>query len=268
MSADQSASAGMPGRTHESARSILDNIRIVLVETSHPGNIGAVARAMKTMQLHQLHLVRPQVFPCAQATARAAGADDVLFDAKRWETLDQALHGCGWVCATSARTRSIPWPELTPRQAAAQAVMRARHTPVALVFGREQWGLSNAELDRCHSLVRIPTHPQFRSLNLAGAVQLVAYEVQLAWQEQESLQAAPTARPSPCRVDDLEGFYDHLEATLIDIGYLDPLRPKRLMRRLRRLFNRTQPDASEINILRGILTAMQRAVKMRRDAGH
>lgn len=246
----------------------LGNIRIVLVETSHPGNIGAVARAMKTMQLSNLHLVRPKRFPCAEATARAAGADDVLFDAKRWETLGQALRGCGWACATSARARSIPWPELSPREAAEKAVKTMRQTPVAIVFGREQWGLTNAELDGCHSLVHIPTHPDFRSLNLAAAVQLLAYEVQLAWQHQEPAEVASPVMASPCRIDELEGFYDHLEATLIDIGYLNPDRPKRLMRRLRRLFNRAHPECSEINILRGILTATQRAAKERGNDGH
>lgn len=239
----------------------LTRIRIVLVETSHPGNIGAVARAMKTMGLSNLHLVRPKTFPCAAATARAAGADDVLFRASQWESLDQALDGCAWACATSARPRSIPWPELTLRAAAAKTVRTARRVPVAVVFGREQWGLSNAELDRCHTLVRIPTHPAFRSLNLAAAVQLFAYEVQLAWQE-DSPAAPPVAvRSLSCSTNELEGFYDHLEATLIEIGYLDPERPKRLMRRLRRFFNRSHPEGSEINILRGILSAAQRAAR-------
>ena len=245
----------------------LRNIRVVLVETSHPGNIGAVARAMKTMRLSNLHLVRPKAFPCAEATARAAGADDVLFDAKRWETLAQALNGCGWTCATSARRRSIAWPELTPREAATEAVKSAQQTPVAMVFGREQWGLTNAELDRCHSLVRIPTHPEFRSLNLASAVQLLAYEVQLAWRDHGPAEVAVLAPHSPCSTDDLEGFYDHLEAALIEIGYLNPAHPKRLMRRLRRFFNRSRPDRSEINILRGILTAAQRAVQGRGNDG-
>jgi TrmH family RNA methyltransferase len=213
------------------------------------------------MRLSNLHLVRPKVFPCAEATARAAGADDVLFEAKQWQTLQQALQGCAWACATSARPRSIPWPELTPREAAAKAVSTAQHAPVAIVFGREQWGLTNAEIDRCHSLVRIPTHPDFRSLNVAAAVQLLAYEVQLAWQDQEHAEVAFPPMSSPCSIDALEGFYAHLEAALIDIGYLNPDRPKRLMRRLRRLFNRIHPERSEINILRGILRAAQRAAK-------
>jgi tRNA (cytidine32/uridine32-2'-O)-methyltransferase len=256
------AEATAGGRGPELAA--LSNIRIVLVETSHPGNIGAVARAMKTMRLSNLHLVRPKAFPCAEATARAAGADDVLFEAKRWESLGRALNGSGWACATSARTRSIAWPELTPREAAAKAVEMARQVPVAIVFGREQWGLTNAELDRCHSLVRIPTHPDFRSLNLAAAVQLLAYEIQVAWQVHGHTEATSGNQHSACRTDDLEGFYDHLEAALIQIGYLNPERPKRLMRRLRRFFNRSHPDRSEINILRGILTAAQRAAQTRR----
>lgn len=257
----------IPGQPRGLDPATLGNIRFVLVETSHPGNIGAVARAMKTMQLSNLHLVRPKAFPAAEATARAAGADDVLFDAIRWETLEQALQGCAWACATSARPRSIPWPELTPREAAAKAIETARQAPVALVFGREQWGLSNAELDRCHTLVRIPTHPDFRSLNLAAAVQLLAYEVLLAWQAQEQAEVVSPAASPPCPIEDLEGFYGHLEATLIGIGYLDPGRPKRLMRRLRRFFNRAQPDSSEINILRGILNAAQRAARAARSEG-
>lgn len=266
--ADTSAPGGTTGRASGPDLATLSNIRIVLVETSHPGNIGAVARAMKTMRLSNLHLVRPKAFPCAEATARAAGADDVLFDARRWETLGQALNGCGWACATSARTRSIPWPELTPREAAAKAVKMAQQAPVAMVFGREQWGLTNAELDRCHCLVRIPTHPDFRSLNLAAAVQLLAYEIQVAWQDQGHAEVASCAQHSACSTDDLEGFYDHLEATLIHIGYLNPARPKRLMRRLRRFFNRSHPDRSEINILRGILTAAQHAAQERGSDGH
>ncbi len=262
-SADAGASVEVAGRITDSELATLGNIRIVLVETSHPGNIGAVARAMKTMRLSNLHLVRPKAFPCAEATARAAGADDVLFDAKRWETLGQALSGCGWACATSARPRSIPWPELTPREAAAKAVDTARQKPVAMVFGREQWGLTNAELDRCHGLVRIPTHPDFCSLNLAAAVQIVAYEVQLAWRLHGHAEVVSPTTSSPCSTDDLEGFYAHLETTLMEIGYLNPDRPKRLMRRLRRFFNRSHPDCSEINILRGILTATQRAAKER-----
>ena len=264
-----------PSNTGKSAEAVLSdcnrdqaalaNIRVVLVATSHPGNIGAVARAMKTMQLPTLYLVRPKRFPCAEATARAAGADDVLFAARVCETLDEALAACGWVCATSARPRSLPWPELTPREAAARALALVQQTPVALVFGREHSGLTNTELDRCHALVRIPTHPVFRSLNLAAAVQLLAYEVHLAWRgTAERLSGSRPAAPLAgfCTADEMQGFYNHLEAALTEIGYLNPDHPKRLMRRLRRFFNRAQPDRVEMNILRGILTAVQRAAKV------
>jgi TrmH family RNA methyltransferase len=242
------------------------NLRIVLVETSHPGNIGAVARAMKTMGLHDLRLVRPKRFPCAEATARAAGADDVLFDARVSDTLEASLRGCTWVVATSARTRSIAWPELEPRIAALQMVSLAQARPVALVFGREHSGLTNDELDRCHALVRIPSDPAFRSLNLAGAVQILAYEVYLAGRDREEEEITSSTVSSPrVTAEEMEGFYRHLEATLVDIGYLNPTHPKRLMRRLRRMFNRMQPEHAELNVLRGILKGAQQASETGRE---
>lgn len=238
---------------------MVPNLRIVLVETSHPGNIGAVGRAMKTMGLRDLRLVRPKRFPCAEATARAAGADDVLFDAQVSDTLEASLRGCTWVVATSARTRSIAWPELAPRAAALQMVSLAQEHPVALVFGREHSGLTNDELDRCHALVRIPSDPAFRSLNLAGAVQILAYEVYLAGHDREEEVTSSTVSYPRVTAEEMEGFYRHLEATLGEIGYLNPAHPKRLMRRLRRMFNRMQLEQAELNILRGILKAAQQA---------
>ena len=261
----------------------LHRIRIVLVEPTHPGNIGAAARAMKAMGLDRLCLVAPRRFPSAEATARAAGADDVLHAARIVESLDDALADCGLVLGTTARSRRIEWPVLDAREGARRAVAQAARTPVAVVFGRESAGLANAELDRCHALVRIPAAGRFSSLNVAAAVQILAYEMRVATHgkdagvRREGTEArggntdvrgeeggacgggAGTHPPAPAATaGELEGFYRHLETVLTEIGYLDPAAPKLLMRRLRRLFNRAVPDRAEINILRGILTAAAR----------
>ena len=235
-------------------------VRIVLVETSHPGNIGAVARAMKTMRLTCLHLVKPKVFPSAGATARAAGADDVLYHAQVHEELPCALQGCGFVVGTSARVRHLDWPALSPRSCAAKLAGEVRSRPVALVFGRENSGLTNAELELCHATVKIPTNPDYGSLNVAAAVQLLAYEVQLALlgTAAEATGAVDAERLSS---DELEGFYTHLREALVTVGYLDESEPRLLMRRLRRMFNRIELERPELNILRGILSAMQKSAK-------
>ena len=235
----------------------LHRLRIVLVEPTHPGNIGAAARAMKAMGLDRLCLVAPGRFPSAEATARAAGADDVLHEARVVESVDDALVDCGLVLGTTARPRRIEWPVIDAREGARRAVAQAVQTPVAVLFGRERSGLTNAELDRCHALIRIPVSSHFSSLNVAAAVQIVAYEMRLATHGGKVVAAAPQSRAATA--DELEGFYRHLEATLIRIGYLDPAAPKLLMRRLRRLISRAVPDRAEINILRGILTAVSRA---------
>lgn len=237
--------------------SALHRLRIVLVEPTHPGNIGATARAMKAMGLDRLCLVTPARFPSAEATARAAGADDILHEARVVDFVDEALTGCGLVLGTTARTRRIEWPVIDVREGARRAVAQAVETPVAVLFGRERSGLTNAEIDRCHALIRIPAAARFSSLNVAAAVQIVAYEMRLAACGASVVPADPEA-PS-ATADELEGFYRHLEATLVRIGYLDPAAPKLLMRRLRRLFSRAGPDRAEINILRGILTAATRA---------
>ena len=238
--------------------SALHRMRIVLVEPTHPGNIGATARAMKAMGLDRLCLVAPARFPSAEATARAAGADDVLHEARVVDSVDEALTGCGLVLGTTARTRRIEWPVIDVREGARRAVAQAVETPVAVLFGRERSGLTNAEIDRCHALIRIPAATRFSSLNVAAAVQIVAYEMRLAAGGAGVVPADPAEAP-PATADELEGFYRHLEATLVRIGYLDPAAPKLLMRRLRRLFSRAGPDRAEINILRGILTAATRA---------
>lgn len=246
---------------------VLSRVRVVLVETSHPGNIGAVARAMRVMGLARLHLVRPARFPSAEATARAAGADEVLYRAECRDTLDEALADCAWVVGTSARERRLEWPRLTPREWAEQAIDEAARGEIALVFGREQWGLTNEELDRCHAVACIDTDPGFRSLNVAAAAQIFAYELRSALAAR--VGAAPGERRTPdvdaVSAAELEGLYAHLEQALADIGYFDPEAPKLLMRRLRRLFGRARPDRAELNILRGILAAARRAAGVERD---
>jgi len=232
----------------------MEKMRIVLVETTHPGNIGAAARAMKNMGLTRLYLVNPQRYPSAEATARAAGADDVLAKAVICDTLDEALSGCGVVFGASARMRSIPWPQMEPRQAAAKAQAAAATGEVAFVFGREHAGLSNQELDRCNILITIPTNPDFASLNVAAAVQIISYELRVASQA----GLPPTPVEPLASADDRERFYQHLEQVLMELEFLDPNNPKHLMRRLRRLFNRVELDSNEVNILRGILTAVER----------
>jgi tRNA (cytidine32/uridine32-2'-O)-methyltransferase len=237
----------------------LQKVRLVLVETSHPGNIGAAARAMKTMGVERLSLVRPKCFPHAEATVRACGADNVLANAELCKSLREALKGCSLVMATSARRRSIPWPQITPGQCAKEILMTSRHSEVAVVFGREQSGLRNSELDLCHKLVYIPCNPQFSSLNLAAAVQILCYELYAVAANKGMI--TPTSEGADAAVEIVEQFYDHLEQTLIDLDFLDPSNPKHLMRRLRRLFNRVRLSHNEVSILRGILTAMHKKIQ-------
>ena len=246
------------------AMNLLQQIRIVLIQTSHPGNIGSSARAMKTMGLSHLHLVRPVQYPCAEATAMASGADDLLVRAPVHTELDEALTGCRLVMGTSARQRSLRWPQLSPREAAAQMVEAAGQGPVALLFGREQSGLTNEELDRCQSLITIPASEDYSSLNLAAAVQVLSYELRVAALDAglETAPAAPVetlaADELPASAEALEGFFAHLERALISLDFLDPDNPRLLMRRLRRLYGRAVPTVAELNILRGILTAAQK----------
>ncbi|AGA89869.1 RNA methyltransferase, TrmH family, group 1 [Thioflavicoccus mobilis 8321] len=238
------------------ARRPLDRIRFVLVETTHSGNIGAVARAMKNMGLRRLDLVSPQQPLDAEAIARASGADDLLAAAQVHPDLVTALAGCRRVIGSSARHRAIAWPLVEPQEAARLLLEEARHGDVALVFGRESSGLSNEELARCHYLAHIPTDPGFSSLNLAAAAQVFAYELRRNWLEED--RAVPVSAPRDLApVEALEGFFAHLNQTLIDIGFADPDQCGKLARRLRRLFQRAEPDRTELNILRGILSAAQ-----------
>jgi len=235
------------------------NIRIVLVNTSHPGNIGGAARAMKNMGLERLYLVEPQDFPSDQAVWRAAGATDVLDNAVVVQSLDEAIAGCGLVVGTSARERRIPWPLLDPRQCGESVWNEAHQHQVAIVFGREDRGLTNEELHKCNYHVHIPSNPEYSSLNLATAVQVITYEVRMAYllaTENNTLPQHQWDFP-PADTQALETFYTHMEDTLVQLDFLDKDNPKQTMTRLRRLFNRVRMDQMELNIFRGVLTAMQ-----------
>ncbi len=231
---------------------IFNNIRVVLCQTSHPGNIGSAARAMKTMGLRHLYLVNPLHFPDAQATSLATGAADLLESATVCSSLPEALTGCVLAIGMSARKRQISHELVNVREAASRAVTIAAHQPIALVFGTEMSGLSNAELDCCQLLAMIPANPEYTSLNLAAAVQVMSYEIRMAAPDGAStVSATPTELATN---EALEGFYAHLEDTLIKIGYLNPGAPKKLSERIRRIYARARLEKEEVNLLRGILT--------------
>lgn len=233
---------------------LLNNVRIVLSHTSHPGNIGATARAMKTMGLHDLRLVCPKQFPDPAAVAMSSGATDVLDTATVTEDLASALTDAVMVVGCTARRRDLSHTMLSAREAAPLLLSHAANAPVALVFGTEMSGLTNAELDQCQMLVNIPANPDYSSLNLAAAVQILSYELRCALPELAMLEST---QQELARHDDLELFYRELERTLIAIGFLNLAAPRRLMTRLRRLFSRTQLEKEELNILMGILKLMR-----------
>ena len=240
-------------------------VRIVLVETSHAGNIGASARAMKTMGLTDLTLVSPKEFPSAEATARASGADDLLAHVRVVDSLSEAIADSGFVVGASARLRSLPWPLLDPREAAEAIWENAGETP-AVVFGPEHSGLTNDQLGRCQKLVHIPANPDYSSLNLAMAVQVLSYELRMAHPEREPVgsdeEARAEGREAPlANAEELEGFHRHLEMALSDVGFLNPDHPKQLKLRLRRIFARARLDQTEVNILRGMLAALAPSTK-------
>jgi len=237
-----------------------DNIRIVLVDTTHPGNIGGVARAMKNMGFGNLYLVSPRSFPDEQAVWRAASATDLLESARVVNTLEEAIGDCQFVVGTSARERRIPWPLLDARQCAERIACASGSERVAVLFGREDRGLTNAELEVCNLHLNIPTGPVYSSLNLAMAVQIVVYELRTLASDPPASATDGWDAPFASR-DDMERFYAHLEETLIDIGFLDPAAPRQLMARLRRLYSRLRLDQMELNILRGILTETQKRLR-------
>ena len=233
----------------------LANIRVVLSHTSHPGNVGASARAMRTMGLHNLYLINPQRFPGPEATAMAAGADDALASAKVCSSLETALADTTFVVGLTARKRDLSHAMVPIREAASQVIAEAANGKVAVLFGTEMSGLSNAELDRCHLLANIAADETFSSLNLAAAVQVTAYELRQA----SFATRSPIKPPFPLAdFEQVEGFYGHLEEVMYETEFLNPAKPKRLMRRLRRLFARARLEKEEVNILRGILHAVRK----------
>lgn len=236
----------------------LENIRIVLVHTTHPGNIGAAARAMKNMGLGELYLVAPQKYPADDATWRAANAADVLERAVVVDTFEEAIAGCGLVIGSSARERTIPWPLLDARRACAQAYGETARHKVAIVFGREDRGLTNEELQKCQLHINIPSNPAYSALNVSMAVQVIAYELWMAHVGGELSGDVMADWDLPyADADDVERFYVHLEQALAEMGFLKAAAPKQTTARLRRMFQRTRLDHMEVSILRGILSSAQ-----------
>ncbi len=241
---------------------MFSNIRFVLINTSHPGNIGAVARAMKNMCIENLYLVEPQKFPSAVATARASGATSVLANATVCTSLFEAIKGCTLVFGASARLRSIAWPQLNARESAEKIAAASDDSKIAVVFGREHSGLTNEELELCHYLVHISCNSAFPSLNIAAAAQVIAYEILMAKNSRTIDKAEDTDQSEiVATTDEVERFYQHLEGVLIDTEFLDPDNPRLLMRKLRRLYQRARLEKNEVNILRGMLSAIQRVTK-------
>ncbi|MCP1676347.1 tRNA/rRNA methyltransferase/tRNA (cytidine32/uridine32-2'-O)-methyltransferase [Natronocella acetinitrilica] len=236
-----------------------DNVRIVLVEPQLAANIGSAARAMKTMGLSELHLVAPRQWPHPDAAARASGADDLLAGAVVHESLIDAIAGAGLVVGLTARSRTLSAPQHAPRPGAAVIARESLQHPVAVLFGRERTGLTNEEVDLCHRLIHIPSVQGFSSLNLAAAVQVMAYELRLTMVDEDSVPQ-PACEWPPATADDMERLYDHLERALIRLEFLNPDNPRALMRRLRLLLGRARPDHNEYQILRGILAHVELAL--------
>ena len=234
---------------------MLDNIRVVLVNTSHTGNIGSTARAMKTMGLSNLWLVDPVSEPDSHSSALAAGATDVLGKAKIVSTLDEAIQGCRLVIATSARSRTLSWPTLDPRESGLKLIEEAKGGEVAIIFGRENNGLNNEELQKAHFHAIIPANPEYSSLNLAAAVQMLCYETRMAYLQQDSYEKKEEPYPL---VDDMERFYQHLEETLTKTNFIVKNHPGQVMAKFRRLFNRARVESQELNILRGMLSSVDK----------
>lgn len=243
-----------------------DPIRVVLVGTQHPGNIGSAARAMKTMGLTNLVLVAPKRYPDPEATALAAGAVDILEQAHVVESLSEALLGCTYVIGTSSRARAVALPELAPRQAAEQLLVKSSGNQVALLFGPERTGLENEDLQHCHACVLIPCNPEYASLNLASAVQVLSYEIRLQ-RIQQHLIAMPDAKPVEIEVanhEQMERFFSHLAQFMDDVDFHKGKPPELVTQRLRRLFLRAEMDEREIKIIRGLLADAQRLLHQKR----
>ncbi|MHA7841353.1 MAG: tRNA (cytosine(32)/uridine(32)-2'-O)-methyltransferase TrmJ [Gammaproteobacteria bacterium] len=244
-----------------SDKAMLHRIRIILVNTSHPGNIGSAARAMKTMGLSTLYLLNPKIFPSELATALAAGSEDILEEAQVVSTLDEALAGCSLILGTSARERSIRWPLLTPRESSQRMInhLRQQEGEVALLFGEERIGLTNASLQRCHYHVTIPANPNYSSLNLASSVQVLAYECRQAWlmleEEKQSIEVADDPLPP---AEEMERLFQEIETVLLQMRFLNPKAPRQLLPRLHRFFLRSQIETMEMAIFRGIFAGMKK----------
>jgi tRNA (cytidine32/uridine32-2'-O)-methyltransferase len=254
-----SAMTDIASETTEFNYEQLANVRVVMVNTTLPGNIGSAARAMKTMGLSDLVLVDPKKPINDEAVARSSGATDILDAAKVVSTLDEAIEDCGLVIGTSARSRSIPWPLLNPRECAERTILTSNRQKVAILFGREDRGLTNDELAKCQAHVHIPTNPDYSSLNIASAIQVICYELRMAIESKvhpESQFWGVDWDKELASAQELEGFMSHLESVMVKTGFLDPDNPRYVMTRLRRLFNRSLPDKVEINVLRGILSAI------------
>ena len=243
----------------------LANLRIVLSRTQNPGNIGAAARAMMTMGVRDLALVNPERYPHPQARAQASGALNVLEEAPVVATLEEAVSDCAWVVGTSARARHLGDEPMTPEAFAEKAKAISKTGKVALVFGYEQSGLTNEELDRCNAVVAIPTNPGYSSLNLAQAVQVMCYVLRRTAITEVPRVSLKSDNPiyQPPTAEQTEQFYEHMERALLGTGFLDPKNPLVAMRRLRMLFNRAQPDLNELNMLRGLLTTVEKPKRRR-----
>ncbi|WP_422133573.1 tRNA (cytosine(32)/uridine(32)-2'-O)-methyltransferase TrmJ [Endozoicomonas sp. ALD040] len=241
---------------------MLSNIRIILINTFHPGNIGSAARAMKTMGLSNLCLVSPQRFPDPDAESMAAGAQNVLAAARVFQTLDEAIADCSMVIGTSARTRNHTFnrPMLTAEVCADKLVAEAARNPVALVFGQETMGLTNQELEKCHYHVSIDANPEYPVLNVASAIQILCYDIRKAELRKSQPDFSGDEAEEYPLARELEYFYEHLEETLNNINFIIKQHPGLVMTRLRRLYNRARPEAKELNMLRGILAAVQKSV--------
>ncbi len=272
-----------------------NQIKIVLVEPSHPGNIGAAARAAKTMCIENLVLVKPEDFPSGEARARSTGAIDVLERAVVCDSFKEAIADCTFVVGSSARVRGLQCPEISPDKMGAKVWQELEHGNVAIVFGRESSGLTNEELDQCHYLTTIPANWEFSSLNLASAVQVICYEIYNAYlkkssennSSRESVHSStnniPTSNPTGniknndiqtkagadplATVEQLENLFEHMQQVLEEIEFFDPKQPKLLMRRLRHLYSRARPTLVETNILRGILSAIQKVKRQTNTLG-
>ncbi|WP_408635889.1 tRNA (cytosine(32)/uridine(32)-2'-O)-methyltransferase TrmJ [Psychrosphaera ytuae] len=243
---------------------MLENVRIVLVNTSHTGNIGSVCRAMKTMGLSDLVLVDPVQEPDSHASALAAGATDILGNAKIVPELKDAIADCQLTIATSARSRTLSWPMLEPRECGKKVVEEGQNAKVALVFGRENSGLTNEELQQCQFHVHIPSNPEYSSLNLAMAVQTLCYEIRMHFLDSQQAQFEPSDVEYP-NSEQLEGFYMHLEQALTKTGFIVKQHPGQVMAKLRRLFNRARPESHELNILRGVLASIEKDANNTKD---